>query len=550
MSAAKRWSWWSTVSSSRRPAENHQVSNSNREATITVAVIVLFVFVVVRNAWVCDDAYITFRTVDNLVHGYGLTWNTAERVQVYTHPLWMFLLSLPYFFTAEIYYTSLILSILVSLAAVSLLALGIARSFGSALLAITILTFSKAFVDYSTSGLENPLTHLAVALFLFVYLNSSLKVGRVSRRTIFLLSLIAALATVNRMDTFLIFLPMLLYSLVVLRFKGLYAVALGFLPFVLWECFSLFYYGFPFPNTAYAKLNTGVNVLMLAKQGLQYLLDSLHWDPLTLLAIIAGVLATLLARERRYLPVGAGIVLYLLYIIRIGGDFMTGRLLTAPLFAAVALLSYACFPFLKVRWLLAMGTAVILIGLSTPYSPLASDADYGLNQTTWTKAIDGIVDERAFYYQGTGLLRGYGEDRWPNHRWGNSGRRARMAGQAVVVTGTIGLFGFYAGPRVHVVDSLAIADPLLARLPVMDTSHWRIGHFERRIPDGYIDTLVSGQNRISDRDLAAYYDKLSLITRGNLFDLHRLPEIWNMNVGRYNNLLDPTGLTPHRWSRR
>jgi len=32
----------------------------------------IFVVVLVRTAWVCDDAYITFRTVDNFVHGHGL----------------------------------------------------------------------------------------------------------------------------------------------------------------------------------------------------------------------------------------------------------------------------------------------------------------------------------------------------------------------------------------------------------------------------------------------------------------------------------------------
>jgi len=51
----------------------------------------LLIFSVVRSAWLCDDAFITFRTADNFIHGYGLTWNVAERVQTYTHPLWLFL---------------------------------------------------------------------------------------------------------------------------------------------------------------------------------------------------------------------------------------------------------------------------------------------------------------------------------------------------------------------------------------------------------------------------------------------------------------------------
>jgi len=33
------------------------------------------------------------RTVRNLVEGEGLRWNLHERVQGFTHPLWMFLLA-------------------------------------------------------------------------------------------------------------------------------------------------------------------------------------------------------------------------------------------------------------------------------------------------------------------------------------------------------------------------------------------------------------------------------------------------------------------------
>jgi hypothetical protein len=36
---------------------------------LLVACVIAFVIVLVRNAWVVDDAYITFRTVDNALHG-------------------------------------------------------------------------------------------------------------------------------------------------------------------------------------------------------------------------------------------------------------------------------------------------------------------------------------------------------------------------------------------------------------------------------------------------------------------------------------------------
>ena len=63
-----------------------------------IVLLVVFVYVWLVNAWICDDAYITFRTVDNFINGYGLTWNPGERVQAYTHPLCMFIVSFFYFF--------------------------------------------------------------------------------------------------------------------------------------------------------------------------------------------------------------------------------------------------------------------------------------------------------------------------------------------------------------------------------------------------------------------------------------------------------------------
>ena len=84
-----------------------------KEKPLVIPVIfgfVLFTIVLVRTAWVSDDADITFRTVDNFVHGFGLTWNVTERVESFSNPLWLFLTSAIYFFTNEIYFTSKILS--------------------------------------------------------------------------------------------------------------------------------------------------------------------------------------------------------------------------------------------------------------------------------------------------------------------------------------------------------------------------------------------------------------------------------------------------------
>ena len=48
----------------------------------------------VSRVWVADDAYITFRHVVQFLTGNGLTYNTIERVEGFTHPLWAVLLCL------------------------------------------------------------------------------------------------------------------------------------------------------------------------------------------------------------------------------------------------------------------------------------------------------------------------------------------------------------------------------------------------------------------------------------------------------------------------
>src|SRR5204863_5777359 len=70
------------------------------------------------------------------------------------------------------------------------------------------------------------------------------------------------------------------------------ALALGAVPLILWHLFALAYYGFPFPNTAYAKLGTGIPSAELMAQGLRYLSESFRADPVTLLTIAAAALAS------------------------------------------------------------------------------------------------------------------------------------------------------------------------------------------------------------------------------------------------------------------
>ena len=81
-------------------------------------------------------------------------------------------------------------------------------------------------------------------------------------------------------------------------------------------------------------------------------------------------------------------------------------------------------------------------------------------------------------------------------------------------------------------------------MPLYQINEWRIGHFRHFIPKGYVDSLKSGENKIEDANIALYYDKLSFVVRGELWSWSRLVEIWYLNTGRYNHLLENIVVTP------
>jgi len=499
----------------------------------------IFTIVVFQSAWLNDDAYITFRTVDNFVNGYGLTWNVSERVETYSNPLWMFLVSIPYFFTDEIYYTSIILSITVSVIAVLIFAFKISKTVIGAILGVTIFIFSKPFIDYSTSGLENPLTHLILAIFLLVYIKSMKKFNL---KILFVLSIITAFGAINRLDTVVFFLPCLVFVFLKLpKIKGAKVVIMGLVPAIIWKGLALFYYGFPLPNTAYAKvLNTGISKTEFVQHGFYYFENLMSWHPGTFFIIMVGMAVPFIIKEKRLIPVTLGVVLYLIFILQSGGDFMTGRLFTAPLFVAVILLSQCNFTAFKRIPLVALFVIVIVVGVITPNSPLFSDENYLSLQNIELK----VSDERGFYYHDTGLLNNLPMIESPHHPWGEVALKTKESGgQGPYVSDIIGFNGFYVGPEIHIIDEFALGDPLLSKFPLTKNDvnlegGWRSGHIGRTLPPGYFKTIKSDENVIEDECLAKYYDKLSIITRGDLFDANRIQEIWKMNTGQYDYLLD------------
>lgn len=486
----------------------------------------IYAAILVRTAWLHEDAYITFRTIRNLLDGFGPVWNVGERVQAYTHPLWMFLLAGSFWLTGEYYYTAIGVSVAISLLTLYLLVFHHAVSPVAGLVAILLVSFSKAYVDYSTSGLENPLTHLLLVIFALIYFRA-----RYTPRTLFLAALVTGLAILNRMDSGVMFLPGLLYFWWRTGLgRGLWPVVAGMLPVAAWEIFSILYYGFPFPNTAYAKLNTGVSQVEYFQKGALYLLYSTGTDPLTSIVIGVGVVLALISRSWAARGYAAGILLYLLYVVSIGGDYMVGRFLTAPFIAAVAyLVVRPNLVWSRVTTPLILAVILIIGLMSYDQLPLISDSHFALREEN----AEGVSDERSWYNPPLGLL-----NSTRHNRAYEMNRIQGYLDPANYVTSGIGRNGFNASSYSHIIDLIGLSDPLIARLPARYNPSWRMGHPERILPPGYAMTQKLGRKTLEDPNLAQYYDKLNLVTRGPLFDSQRLQEIWRLNTGAYDHLID------------
>lgn len=510
-----------------------------RPSIALVLALAIAAYVYLKNAWVAEDAYIVFRSLEQLFAGHGPVWNPHERVQVFTSPLWYFLLAGFRLFSANHFLNAIVAGGACWLAALFVLR-RVLNDDHLLLAGVLMMTASNGFYDFTGSGLEYPLAYLVIALYL-LSLTRPKEDGRATRGL--LLCLGAALCV--RLDLVSLLLPGALYVLFEngpgwSRRRRLGELALALTPPALWTAFSLVYYGFPFPNSAYAKLNTGIPRADLVHQGLLYLETSFRRDTITMPVILAAVAVVFLRpASGRLRALAVGLLLNLLYVIAVGGDFMQGRFLACAYLVALVVLLLRFgpggIPTTAPRRM--AGVAVLAIYLIMyPHTPFGSP----LNHTN-IELLHGVADERGFYFHDLSLVawldRGP-EQEFPDHLFADGGRRLLAGADTVAIEGRTGMYGYCAGIEKIVIDPLALTDPLLARLPVK--GDWRPGHYERAVPEGYRQRRVDGSTALADPRLDAYYGKLQILTQQKpLLSSERLGVILRFNLGVYDDLVRP-----------
>ena len=517
-----------------------------------IAALVLIAWAVVRIAWVSDDSLITLRHALNISHGWGAGFNSTESVQAYSHPLWFLAWLGTGALTNQWIFTALALGLVSTLTACALL-LWRLQTPGVVLVATSVLIFSNAFVEYSTSGLENPLGYLTLGILIVLSIRifDSSRVRSAPSSLWAMTGLTTAAVLLTRLDyaVFLAF-PLLVLAW---RTRQDYRRILVFgvsvlVPLSIWFLWTYSTYSAWLPNTFLAKTNVEILRLDLVQQGLRYIWVSVSNDPVTGVGLVFGLLVALWLGTTMVRAWALGVVAYLSYVVWIGGDFMAGRFLAVPLFVAVFLSSVAWTQSRSDRSapatqesvgvvaVVGTVTVVAVVGLAAIGLPPSVVANP--QEQRWVSEENGrITDERGFYLfeadRSLGnllsdeplALEGYiapvgaefaksglkDIDRLAS-QWPASSGYSPIPTDAAVTCGLMGSWGIVTGPTVHLIDVCGLADRFMAEKPFVANGPWLPGHFVRELPEGYEEAI-----RVADP---------SLVTDPQ--EAERLRQVWGL----------------------
>lgn len=464
-------------------------------------VVALFALFVWHQRWLSDDGLIFTRTVRQLLAGNGPVFNSFERVEANTSTLWTYLLFIVAWITRLD--TTLIAVILGGLLSVAGLAIALDgtrrlhRLRGTQGLLVPcgvfILLGATPFWDFATSGLETGLAmfwqaacwwllvtvttrrHDALAAFVF-------GLGVLVRPELALMTFVFGAAAYlitgpTKKQTF---------ALLVIAFA---------LPFA-YEVFRAGYYGALVPMPALAKSATSA----AWGRGWSYLKDfekPYHlWIPVLVLGVLSVYTFKRVNRPTRIIvlaPIITGTLL-VLFVLRVGGDFMHARMMLPPLFLMglpLFLVPVRTFTVPAVA-VLAIWALIIGIKLDDSRSHATSDVveDERAGYARWTgrhHPINPYAFVHAELHAATQLYRHYFTGTHvvvnvddPDHTMVINPENPHTS---VYIDGRLGTGGLVTPLDAIVADTLGLANPLGARITATNAGF--PGH-EKPLPGSWL----------------------------------------------------------------
>lgn len=438
--------------------------------------------------WYCDDIFVTLRYAEQFLAGNGFVYNAGERVEGYSHFLWLLIITLlqrlgadPVAVVMSLGVLSYLATILVFAQISAYLAPRGARLFVP-FTALALIANQECAI-WATGGLETFFFTLLLSLAFFVGFFTPWS----TRTRIVVSSLILVLATMTRPDGALF---LALGGLVILsRVFGaretarrvfadglLYAVPVVLLvvPYLIWK---IGYYGSVLPNPYYAKSA----YMSYYSQGFYYLWIYFRAHPTSALFIVSllVLIARLSRRVDRDTAVGStehagaalvaliGIVVYLVgFVARVGGDFMYARFVVPVLPFAFFLIEWSAARLIRQRVVGAAMLLFLVLFIAVAETALRDRLLIAAGEDPPTiREHHGVVDER-FYYSQVQTI--------DNQREFGEFLRPHFAGLDVTVLlrGQCCL-GYFAGFETCIENS-GLTDATIARRRT--TSRGRIGH--------------------------------------------------------------------------
>jgi hypothetical protein len=294
-------------------------------------------------AFVNDDAFISFRYADNFNHGLGLVYNKSEHVEGFTNFLWTMIIAASMQLSFDPVASSTALGIIFYAGTLFIFILISRRyqtkqgsSFSSLFVPLTslALALNRDFNVYATSGLETSMyTFFIAASFFAISLDFK-------KRNVIVAGIFALLTLLTRPDGAIFFGCVVIYFFIINqdRWKNIFYFILPsiiiFIPYWIWR---YNYYDFFFPNSFYAKSI----YLPYYSQGIEYVWLYLKtyyglfilFIPIVILLLKHGKNFAKFISQQKQKP-GRDIILaimfsvaYIIFVIRIGGDFMHARFL-------------------------------------------------------------------------------------------------------------------------------------------------------------------------------------------------------------------------------
>ncbi len=441
-----------------------------------------------------DDAYITFRYAQNLVHGIGPNYNPGERVEGYSSPSFMLLMAGAIAVGIDPVPVAKVLGLASSLLLLFVLYFSLRRvgvAGGGAALATLLLGSSMVLQIWSAAGLETNL----YALLFFCGLVSLAERDPEPARSGWASSLLAAAALTRPEGIAFWGLGLVFVLRGTARLRNGVAYFLPGLLLLAHFLWRLAYYGAPLPNTYYVKTGGGIEMWKQGLAGLGSFVASPSHSIWIVAAAAGGVAGASLGREgRRVAVMAAAVVLHLLYVVSVGDDGLRVHRFYVPVLAPLAFLVGLLFrPSVPAggrgsRWLPALGALAVVLAVPASIWTLRGE---------WT----ATVKERTLRYQegNEKLGRRLAETRPPT---------------TVIAVASAGAIPYYS--RLTAIDMYGLNDPHIAREPFPAPGRgrmmkWDSAYILARRPD--LIVINSGYCRAGDpRAERAARDPFVLVT--------------------------------------